>query len=343
MHIERGQRFNFRNKKEKPIRLKLDQLIDEYLYVKRSEKRSPKTVSAYEQTLSQFAKWLESANYESITVETIREYIYFLSYKKSRWDDHPTSPTKEIGLSARTVNNNIRNLKVFFNYLLRERIIKCSPMELINYQREEKNSFSIFTDEDVKLLLSVPDKRTYTGHRDYVIMLLLCDCGLRINELTNLKVNDVDFESNYLNVGARSNKIKTRRIVPMSSNTANSLKNLILRMAIEPTDYIFLTQYGERYSGDSFGKMLKKYANRVGLAGPRVSPHTFRHYMAVKFLREGGNTIVLMRILGHSSLSMTEKYVRFSMNDIREQHDKASPVKNLIDLKKRKDGKRRFY
>jgi integrase/recombinase XerD len=133
------------------------------------------------------------------------------------------------------------------------------------------------------------------------------------------------------------------RIVPISPLTCKELEKLIAFMNVEPTDYLWLTQFGERYLGNTFAKMLKIYAKRANIVGPRVSPHTFRHYFAVKFLRGGGDIMALVRIMGHISIEMTQTYVRYTGTVLSEQHDKASPVTQLLDKgNEKKRGKQKF-
>ncbi|GIO30777.1 MULTISPECIES: tyrosine-type recombinase/integrase [Paenibacillus] len=328
---QKQPKFAFVSKAHRPVKIDLEKHITKFLDSKRIEKRSPKTISAYAQVLEQFKKWYVERGSKEITTEVLREYIGYLTSEKVRWDDHPTSPTSGVGLSARTVNNVIRNMRIFFNYLVRERIITHSPMNAVNYQTEEKDTFEVFTDDEVKKLLSAPNLRVYTGRRDYCMMLVLIDGGLRIKELTNLRVSDVDFKLRQVTIRAEIAKTKTTRVVPLSQRTIKEIEKLIAYMDVDDDDYLWLTQFGERYYGDTFAKMLKLYAKRVGVVGPRVSPHTFRHYFAVKFLRGGGDPMALARILGHTSLNMTQVYVRYTGTDLREQHDKASPVTSLID------------
>jgi len=324
-------KFAFISKREANINFDLDTQIIRFLDAKRIAKRSPKTISAYLQVLTQFKKWYEEKENPPITSDVIREYIGFLSFEKTRWDDHPTSPNSGVGLSARTVNNVIRNMKIFFNYLVNVRIILHNPMDSIEYQTEDKESFEAFTDEDVLRLLSAPNRRVYTGRRDYCMMLVLIDAGLRIKELTNLKKSDIDFKLRQITVRADTSKTRTLRIVPVSQKTIKELESLISYMDTGEDDYLWLTQFGERYYGDTFAKLLKLYAKRSGVSGPRVSPHTFRHYFAVKYLREGGDPMSLARILGHTSLNMTQVYVKYTGSDLQQQHDKASPVTHLVD------------
>lgn len=340
---QKTPKFTFVSKEGKPLKLALGDRIAQFLDSKRRERRAVKTVSAYAQVLNQFEKWYNEREYDEINTEILREYIEYLSFGKVRWDDHPTSPNGAKGLSPRTINNVIRNMRIFFNYLIEERVITYNPMEAVKYQAEAKDTFDIFADDEVVKLLNAPNRRVYTGRRDYCMMLLLCDTGLRIKELTSLRVSDVNFKTRQIVVRAETSKTNMTRVVPISPLTARELENLFSYMDVSEDDPLWLTQFGERYFGDTFAKMLKLYAKRVGVTGPRVSPHTFRHYFAVKFLREGGDALTLARILGHTSLNMTQTYAKFTGTDIREQHDKASPISSLIDKgNEKKRGRKKF-
>ncbi|MCR8843061.1 tyrosine-type recombinase/integrase [Paenibacillus sp. SC116] len=341
--IRKDPKFTFVSKQKVAVKIDIGDAIEKFLYTKRIEKRSGKTIKTYKQALDQFTKWYEETEQSAITSEGMREYIHYLSFEKAKWDDHPTNPTGDKGLTPRTVNNVIRILKIFFNYLKSEKLILHSPMDVMSYQTEAKDTFDVFTDEDVVALLSAPNQRVYTGLRDYAMMLTLCDTGLRIKELTNLRISDINFNLFQIVIRAETTKTNTTRVVPVSKLTAKVLERLISYMNVEDNDYLWLTQFGERYFGDSVAKMMKLYANRIKIKGPRVSPHTFRHYFAVKFLRNGGDPIALMRILGHTSITMTEKYVRYTKTDISEQHLNASPVMSLMDKgNEKKRGKTRF-
>ncbi|WP_239613968.1 tyrosine-type recombinase/integrase [Cohnella mopanensis] len=336
-------KFTFLSKRSGSADINLEAQTLRFLETKRIEKRSPRTISAYLQVLAQFRKWHDEKSRPPITTEVMRDYIRYLTFDKTQWDDHPTSPNGAAGLSTRTVNNVIRNMKIFFNDLVRERIISRSPMDAIGYQTEDKETFELFTDDDVLKLLSAPNRRVYTGQRDYCMMLVLCDGGLRIKEMTSLRISDIDFKLRQITVRAEVAKTRTTRIVPISQRTVKELETLINYMNVQDNDYLWLTQFGNRYFGDTFAKMLKLYAKRVGVTDARVSPHTFRHYFAVKFLRGGGDPIALARILGHSSLNMTQVYVKFSGADLRDQHDRASPVTSLLDEgNEKKRGKLKF-
>jgi integrase/recombinase XerD len=211
----------------------------------------------------------------------------------------------------------------------------------MKYQTQEDKQFEIFTEDQIKALLKAPNKKTFSGYRDYVMMLVLIDTGLRIGELTALKVSDIDFRLQQITVRWEIAKTNRTRIVPISEQVAKELHNLIEYCGLESDDYVWLTQYGERYLGDQFAKMLKKYAARAGVTGVRVSPRTFRHTFATMYLLNGGDPFSLQKILGHTSTDTVSIYVNLTNANVQNQHVKYSPVAN-IQPKKRIKGPVRF-
>jgi integrase/recombinase XerD len=337
------QKFHFKQRSKISIKMDIEKHIEKFLEARRLENKSPKTIKSYGQTLGKFAEWLESANLSEITSDIIRDYIRYMAEEKEKWSDHPTNPTQGVGVSPRTINNIIRVLRIFFNFLVSERIISQNPVAGINYLKEQNDTFEIFTDDDVIKLLNAPNKKMYTGFRDYVMMLVLTDTGLRISELTSIKRGDVNFQTRQIVIHAENSKKNETRVVPISQKTTKEIAELADFINGDDNDYVFLTQFGERYLADTFAKMLKKYGKRAGIQNVRVSPHTFRNYMAVKFLKSKGDPFTLMRILGHKDISMTNRYIKYSDLDISEQFEKSSPVMNLIDSgNNRKRGRLKF-
>jgi integrase/recombinase XerD len=338
------QKFDF--KRRKIGQFKLLPTIESFLDAKRLQRRSERTIKTYNQSLQHYAKFCQSNGLIGDEEDCVKQYVEFMTFKKQKWDDHPTNHSDKIGISARSINNLIRNLRVFYGWSVKEKLIRFNPADNVEYQTEQDDSFSVFTDEEVKALLNAPNKRIYTGFRDYVMMLVLIDTGMRITEMTSLKRGDIDLLYRQIIIPAEVTKARKTRIVPISDTTAKALEELfeLIGADIEnPDEYIFLTQFGERYYGDTFAKMLKKYAVKANYPiNARVSPHTFRHYFAVKFLRNGGDPFALMKILGHTDISMTQRYVRYAKAQIKEIHEKASPVESIVANRKKSRGRVRF-
>lgn len=335
------KKFEFMSRPHPSRRIEIEEAITLFLNAKKVERRSERTIKTYRSELARFAKWFNENGHENLDRPTLEAYISFLTYDKSKWDDHPTNPTGEKGLSARTVNNTLRILKIFLNHLVAERYLPANPLDGVHYQPMEDKQFEIFTKEQVKALLDAPNRRTYPGYRDFVMMLVLLDTGLRIGEMTSLKVSDVDFALRQITVRWEVAKTNKTRIIPISETTAKELYGLIEYCGLETDEYLWLTQFGERYLGDQFAKMLKKYGERAGVAGVRVSPHTFRHTFATMYLLNGGDTFSLQKILGHTSTDTVSIYVNLTNSNMQDQHLKYSPVSN-IHPKSRSKGSLKF-
>ena len=332
------RKFNFKERSSIRKNFNLVDEIERFLDAKKLENRSAKTLKTYRQTLEHFTKWFNESGRERLDDDIVRDYIDYMRNEKQKWDDHETlaGRVEQTGISARTANNIIRNLRVFFNWTVKERIISESPANRVNYLIEPSESFEVFTDDDVRKLLDQPNVKTYTGFRDYVMMLVLVDTGIRIGELTQLRIRNVDLKLRQITIPAEVAKNRTLRVVPIGRKTRDELEKLIDYINVDSSDFLFLSQFGERFYSDSFAKLLAKYGRRAGVIDARCSPHTFRHYFAVKYLRSGGEAFSLMRILGHSDMTMTNRYVRYVIGDIQENHDKASPVENLHKTSVRK-------
>ncbi|MBJ6364130.1 tyrosine-type recombinase/integrase [Paenibacillus sp. GCM10012307] len=337
-------KFLFASKPKYNRSVDLETQLSMFLEDKRLERKSDRTIKTYKQSINQFIKWYNENGKPGLTSETIRNFTHYLTFKKVKWDDHPTNNSEQVGITARSVNNITRNLKVFTNYLLAERVLSESPFKGVKKQKENKDTFEIFTDEDVEKLLEGPVRGVYTGFRDFCMMLVLLDTGVRVGELVNILISDIDFRLFQIVIRAETSKSKMTRVVPISKRTAKELEKLISYMNLDDdNNYLWLTQFGHRYYGETFSKNLKIYAKRVGTISARVSPHTFRHYMAVSFLRGGGDLVALSRILGHASIEITQIYVKYTGIDISKQHDKASPVVRLFEKgNEKKRGKLKF-
>jgi integrase/recombinase XerD len=157
-------------------------------------------------------------------------------------------------------------MNAFFNWCEREGYVAKSPAKDIRLQKTDEERISAFNEKQIRTLLAVVDRNSFTGFRDYVIMLTLLDTGLRISELFSLKVDDVDFEQLTLTVPWDKAKTRKTRTVPISKRTARLLAELIREnMDFGPqADYLFYSSYGHPMTGDSFDDRLKIYGKLAG-------------------------------------------------------------------------------
>jgi integrase/recombinase XerD len=182
----------------------------------------------------------------------------------------------------------------------------------------------------VQLLLKSTDKSTFVGFRDTCIMMVLIDTGMRINECLNIKIEDIEFETGSLIL--KTTKNRTSRIVGISEPTRREIKKFIkIWLSNAPkSNYLFQSFNGEnKLAIRSFQSNLKIYGEQIGIEGVRCSPHTFRHYFAINFLKNGGSTSALRTVLGHIDLAVVEKYLYWSNDEIVEQNIRYSPMNQL--------------
>jgi integrase/recombinase XerD len=183
----------------------------------------------------------------------------------------------------------------------------------------------------VNQLLRKPDQRTYTGFRDYVLMILMLDTGIRVSEALGLTIQSFNYEQKTILVPASVAKNKKDRILPLSKKTAKIINILIKENSAlkERCDNIFITYYGEKLMPNVIRGRLRDYGKQAEITGVRVSPHTFRHTFAKFYILNGGDAFTLQRILDHSTMNMVRKYIQMNNEDIKLQHNQFSPLKFL--------------
>ncbi|HXJ42490.1 MAG TPA: tyrosine-type recombinase/integrase [Bryobacteraceae bacterium] len=213
-------------------------------------------------------------------------------------------------MSPVSVNTYLRHIKSF--YLWQGKSWKLDRL------REEQKILATFTRDQVRQLMAYrPTGVNMT--RAWTVAAILLDTGLRIAECLNVRKEDIDFDQMTVRVVGKGNK---HRLVPMSPE---GRKRLFIYLRTHSFRYVFGTQAGTRMSERNFLRDFKAVCTAAGIAGVRTSPHTLRHSFAVYYLRNGGNLEFLRRILGHSSILTTQKYLRsLGVEDLQAVHNELS-------------------
>ena len=298
-----------------------------------AEGKSPATIDIVAASVGLLLRFLadHGAKTEAgeVTAAHLRAFIIHLRERRC-FEDHPLVKPQERSLSGATVNTYLRTLRTFFSWLVAEEIIAESPFRRVRIPLAPRKVIPTFSEEQFRRLLEVIDTSSPEGYRDYTMMLVLLDTGLRVSELTGLRLGNVSIEEGLLKVWGKGNK---ERVVPMGRQVARHLWRYVSLYRPEPAlprlDVVFLTRDGRPLSKDRMDNLMRKYGRRAGIAGVRISPHTLRHTAAVTFLRNGGDVFSLQRMLGHSSLDMTRRYCQLADVDVKRAHMTASPVDNL--------------
>lgn len=231
-------------------------------------------------------------------------------------------------LSPTTINHHIRTTQQFFAFLVEEGYLLDNPAKVIKKVKAPKVIIEAFTHDQIKELLAQPDKKTFVGFRDYCIMLVLLDTGLRLSELANIRLEDVEMSERRIKVLGKGAK---ERYVFFETKTRNALKKYIdVRGKGLHHSFLWITREDAPLARHTIQERINLYGKMAGLKNVRVSPHTFRHTFAKLFITNGGNTLALQKLLGHSTLEMVRHYVNLWGTDLQAMHRQFSPVDRLL-------------
>lgn len=310
-------------------------LLELYIFAKQAEGTSKGTIHNKRLAVNKFTNFVkanELANVplRALRVQTVREFISYLrnAHVKHSNNTFVGDDYKTAGLSPATVNTHLKHLRDFFNYLITEKYVDINPFHAVKLVKEPVDTVKGLTIDEVKRLVKAPNTRRFAGFRDYTLIVLLLDTGLRISEALAITAYDVDFRTQNIIVKAENAKSNKFRFVPFSPKTGKLLKELIAETKELHSIYIFCTVYGDRLDREVFSRRLQRYAIDVGIDS-KVSPHRLRHTFATQYLMNSGDVMSLQKILGHSTMSMVRRYVQMTDADISKTHAKFSPIQNI--------------
>jgi len=230
-------------------------------------------------------------------------------------------------ISPATFNIWRAYLKCFFSYLVGEGVIPKNP---ITFPKRKDEGKARNIPQDVLMeFLKLPDKRTFTGLRDYCLILLTLDTGIRPGEALSLLPKDINLLSLEITIRNEIAKTKVTRTVPITSLTANYIQRLLKARFNTWGDTIpvFCSYEGKPMLETSWAHRLKGYSQKLGYS---ITPYSLRHSFALLYLRNGGNVFALQRTLGHTDLNMTKRYLALTGEDLHHVHQSASPLNRLL-------------
>jgi len=264
----------------------LEKLMKHFEAFNRSEGKSPATVYWYSRVLAYFENYLREHkipdNLGNLSEFVVRDFILYLQ-TKNKWDGHPYMPTSKKQLSATSVQTYVRALRAFFNWLYHERYTEENLLADLKPPKAPNKIVDVLKDDEIKRILGCIDSDTSTGCRAMAILVIMLDTGLRLSEITNLKMADAHIEEGYLKVMGKGSK---ERIVPLGGFAQKVLLRYVYHFRPKPwsidNDTVFLTLDGQKLQPNAIKLLLKRWGRRAGV--PRLHTHLCRQTYATNFL-----------------------------------------------------------
>lgn len=291
--------------------------VDKFLdYLKAERGASEHTLRAYASDLAQLGDFLQSRNMtgkvkiDDVDVSSMQAWLEVQSDSK--------------GNVASSIARKISATRSFWRFLLRKELIDVSPAEMLVSPKVPRPLTNFLMVDDVFQLLESSSPDSSLGVRDMAMWETAYGSGLRVSELVGLDKGDVDMDEDWVRVTGKGSK---ERVVPLGSKAKASLKRYLVRrleLVSEPTDALFLNFRGGRLTARSVRRLLKQHLIKAGL-DPEVTPHGLRHSFATHLLDSGADLRSIQEMLGHSSLSTTQRYTHVSLQKVVEAYDSAHP------------------
>ncbi len=287
----------------------LNTAIERFLRSLAVANASPHTLRNYASDLKQFAEYLSPPGSAAPALKGIdhlhiREFLGALYQRKN---------------SRRTAARKLAALRAFFRFLTREGSLAANPARLATTPKTPKALPPVLSAEQANSLVDAAGREG--SPRDRVIFELLYGCGLRVSELAGLNLDDFDWSQRWIRVRGKGRK---ERLVPFGTKAAEALERYMHARAGRGGQALLLNPRGGRLTGRSIERIVKRYAILFS-ADPSLHPHSLRHAFATHLLSDGADLRAIQELLGHASLSTTQKYTQLSLKELMEVYDRAHP------------------
>lgn len=298
--------------------MKWSQALKDYqLYLKIERGLSANSISSYALDVKKLISFLEEKEINdspiAISKDIIKEFVYTIS--------------KEV--NARSQSRIISGLRSFFDYLIFEGYRKDNPLDLIESPKIGRKLPDFLSTQEIDSIIGAIDLSTPEGERNRAILETLYGCGLRVSELTNLKLSDLYFDEGFIKVTGKGDK---QRLVPIVGATQKYInlyvKEIRNHLNIQPgfEDTVFLNRRGKKLTRAMIFTIIRQLCEKIGLKRP-ISPHTFRHSFATHLLENGADLRSIQLMLGHESITTTEIYVHADRSHLNKVINSYHPRK----------------
>ena len=290
---------------------KIDTLTKEFIeYLLIDKKYSVNTIKSYQNDLNKYQKYFKNKTIDNIYEKDIKDYLKYLKNEKNE---------------LKTISHNISTLRSFYKFLLIEKKTNQNPMEWIEIPKTKKSIPKTLSFEEINALLDIKLENNYS-YRNKAMLELMYSSGLRVSELINVKIHDIDNESCVIRIMGKGSK---ERIIPLGDYAIKYVdiylkehRNKLIKK--EYNDYLFLNNHGNKMTRQGFFKIIKNLAKEQKIK-TEFSPHTLRHSFATHLLDGGADLRSIQEMLGHSDISTTQIYTHVSKEKIKENYNNFHP------------------
>ncbi len=292
----------------------IDELIEEFLrYLLIDKGYSNNTISSYKEDLEKFLKFNKSKDINEINNNDLKEYVKYLN---------------DENLNEKSISRNISCLKSFYKFLVVEKYVNNNPSDSVIMPKLKRSLPKTLTENEVIDLLDIKLTDTFS-YRNKAMLELLYATGLRVSELVNLKLQDVDLNDDIVRTFGKGNK---ERIIPFGDYAKKYLEKYIyeyrsLMLKDKICEYLFLNNHGNKMTRQGFFKIIKKIAKEKGIEKD-LSPHTLRHSFASHLLKYGADLRTIQELLGHSDISTTQIYTHITNEQLKKNYKDFHPHGN---------------
>lgn len=294
----------------------MDRYINDFInYLSAEKKMAQNSLEAYRRDVLEFAEFIREKQSFTLVEASNTEIVAYLLKLKNE------------GKSAATVNRKIASLRAFYGYLFMQKVVRENPTSNIKSPKIERKTIEYLTIEEIEGLLDRPD-RSLKGLRDKAILELLYATGIRVSELVEMNLEDVNLRMGFVTCTGEHGKA---RIIPMGRPSRAAVEEYIYEVrekffkeGSSDEKALFVNYSGNRFTRQGMWKLLKEYAKLAGLEN-KLTPQTLRNSFAVHMIQNGADLKSLQELMGHEDITATQIYLSVSKNRIKEVYDRAHP------------------
>ena len=289
----------------------MEKIMTEYLnYLKNTKKSSNNTIQAYRRDLNFFFEYLNKNNmdYLKVSYDDVQKYMEELNGE---------------GRKAASVSRRLATLRSFYGFLLKKKLIKAIPTNKINMPKIEKKAPMVLTSDEVEILLSQPKSNDLKGIRDKAMLEFAYATGMKVSEIINLDLKDVNLVDSYV----VCNEGYSKRVVPLGRISKEALVEYLdnsrpYLLKTEDEKPLFVNIMGNRLTRQGFWKIIKQYQEQAHI-DKEITPHVLRHSFATHLLQNGADMRAVQTMLGHTDIASTQVYMNLIDDQYKENHPRA--------------------